>query len=147
MAPLQASPYAVVLASMLSKALGFLWYTNLLYRAKLRYMYGHSEGTPVVRPASTAKAVVAYVALACATSWAFLVAFTAFRAEVTVIAARPATLPDELGFVALAWAGFFLPGATNKLVRQFKPWQVAVIDGGHERLRGGMLWGIARAFA
>jgi hypothetical protein len=57
------------------------------------------------------------------------------------------TTGDELLFVGLVWAGFFVPAATNKLVWQFKPWQVALIDGGYELLRVAMLWGIARAFA
>ncbi len=147
MSPFHAEPLAILLCSVLSMALGFLWYTKLLYRTNQRYMYDNPDGVRTVPPAGVAKAFAAYIAVALLTSWAFLVALSVFRAGVTVIAARPATLSDEGVFVALVWAGFFVPAATNKLVWQFKPWQVAVIDGGYELLRVAMMWAIARLVA
>ena len=147
MAALHANPYAVLLCSLLSMGLGALWYMRLFHRANQRYMYGNPEGVRTVPPAGVARAFVAYIVVACLTSWAFLVAIELLRAGSTVMTARPATLADEGGFVALLWAGFFVPSATNKLVWQFKPWQVAVIDGGYELVRVCMMWGVARLFA
>jgi hypothetical protein len=147
MAALYAHPLAIVLCSVASMGLGVLWYTRLFHRANQRFMYDNPDGVRSVPPAGVAKAFVAYVAVAIFTSWAFLVALELLRAGSTVMTARPATLADEGAFVVLLWAGFFVPAATNKLVWQFKPWQVAVIDGGYELVRVCVMWGIARLFA
>ena len=147
MSALYANPYAVVLCSVVSMALGVLWYTRIFHAANQRFMYDTTDGARTVPPAGVARSFAAYVAVALMTSWAFLVALELLRAGSTVMTARPATPWDEAAFVALLWAGFFVPAATNKLVWQFKPWRVALIDGGYELVRVCIMWGIARLFA
>lgn len=132
MIPVSVNWAAVVVCSVLSLGLGFLWMTKIFARPYGKHMYGvTSLGTPEsqVSKKQQASSFVIYILVSLITSYVFglMVFFAKTSTEGSFAVGMMATL--------MVWAGFFLPFAVNKAVWQMKSWVVVAIDASYELVR------------
>ena len=128
--------WAILVTSLLSMALGFLWMSVIWRKPFMKYMYGTmvDKNTQRVPAKVMIFSFSIYIALSFITSLMFAFCLDIFR-DAAQYLKFTYDFRDVFHFTLLLWLGFFFPFSVAKVIWQFKSWRLVFIEGSYELLR------------
>lgn len=125
---------AILVATILSMVLGFLWYSKFFSKPWAKHFYGVEECMTPPTSAVMMKSMALYLVGAFLTSYVLALGLGLFW-QYRLTLGVETTVVHSLEFSFLIFLGFFVPFHLGRVSWEFRSWHTVVIGAGYDFVR------------